>query len=498
MNAPAAPARLWLFPWLGPRREGPKAFTVMPDPAHGTAKAICVPVIRAQEPGEAMYRVALDPASQVPLADVPFDTWAVVAPQAANSTAGVAGHLCLLAYDQSQDRSQGEWANIAPESVPTVSVDEINDALRQLGRKYGDRLEQELLDVAGEPSPPSAAQAPKVCFAFGSCQYPAGLLDRPMAEASYTRLANMLKDGSAPKPEFLLLLGDQIYSDASAGLLDPTNADDRYRRPTEELFRLRPVRQVMRRIPIYAMLDDHELSDNWEPYFQGAAGKQLMQGMDVYWTYQRGRLGPTNMWFERWGPGWALFVADSRSQREPRRGPMNKALLLGAEQTLRLEEWLDRQPADSLKFVATSSMLLPRHVQHGDPLRLDGWDGYPASLHRMLAFVHSRKIQNLVFLSGDEHLGCSATIKVFDANDRHDPGVEFRSVHAPALYAPFPFANCLPESLLLQDEFAFTEPDGRRLRCEVRAEISEPRRDGFCLVQADRVTGAWKVDCRVG
>src|SRR6478609_8924844 len=48
----------------------------------------------------------------------------------------------------------------------------------------------------------------------------------------------------------------------------------------------------------------------------------------------------------------------------------------------------DREPAGELKIVTTAAMLLPRvRIDADEPLRLDNWQGYPASFHRMLAFI---------------------------------------------------------------------------------------------------------------
>ena len=58
-------------------------------------------------------------------------------------------------------------------------------------------------------------------------------------------------------------------------------------------------------------------------------------------------------------------------------------------------------------------MLLPRMVEHEDePLHLDGWQGHPASLYRLLAFLCDREIANVCFLSGDAHLGCDVDISI--------------------------------------------------------------------------------------
>jgi hypothetical protein len=59
-------------------------------------------------------------------------------------------------------------------------------------------------------------------------------------------------------------VGDQVYVDPTAGLYDPTAKEDRYRLPYEAWLRQKNVRDVLRRIPSFMLLDDHEIDDNWE------------------------------------------------------------------------------------------------------------------------------------------------------------------------------------------------------------------------------------------
>ncbi|RYY53330.1 MAG: hypothetical protein EOO24_64410, partial [Comamonadaceae bacterium] len=79
-----------------------------------------------------------------------------------------------------------------------------------------------------EAAPDHSRPAEGLCFALGSCQYPAGLLDADVAEASYRQLLAVLDQGTeATCPQFLVLAGDQVYVDATAGLFDPAPADAR-------------------------------------------------------------------------------------------------------------------------------------------------------------------------------------------------------------------------------------------------------------------------------
>ena len=168
----------------------------------------------------------------------------------------------------------------------------------------------------------------KLCFAFGSCQYPAGLLDGEIADRSMRLLAKRLDqpERERPRPEFLLLLGDQIYVDATAGLFDPTSMDDRFVRPYEMLYDRAWIQAVLRRIPAYMMLDDHEIDDNWEPGEEDIRNDtRLLEARRSYWRYQRfdnfqkpARDRPHELSFDFEHAGCPFYVLDTRTRRSAR------------------------------------------------------------------------------------------------------------------------------------------------------------------------------------
>ncbi len=61
----------------------------------------------------------------------------------------------------------------------------------------------------------------------------------------------------------LLLIGDQIYADASAGLFDPVAWRDRYERRYRAMLSDPNVSKVLNSIPTHFAVDDHEFADNY-------------------------------------------------------------------------------------------------------------------------------------------------------------------------------------------------------------------------------------------
>lgn len=485
----------WQLPWAGPRIDGDRSgWAVMPDPALGNAMGICVPVTMV---GNQVVLKPANPNLPFPVTEARLGVWTTLPPQ---SGAGACQHLCLLGYDQPQ-------GGYVVKSGRTVVYTDLQAAVDELQHMRGDEVTKQLVrwpayDCRTNQPPLNADPQAVVsmALAFGCCQYPSGMMDGIPAEASYRRLADRLDQGPDPKPSHLLLLGDQVYVDATAGLLDPVRFDDRFRVPYEALLTIDSLRRIMRRVPVFGMLDDHEIVDNWEPFRQGAAGSLHDRGVAAYWTFQRMRppalLGPMPpLWYSVGGDGWSAFMANTRTARDWRtEDKLDEAEILGKVQKGVLEQWLLGLPADHLKLIASPAILLPRLVEHlDDPLYLDNWQGYPTSLHGLLAFLCDNGIENVCFLSGDAHLGCDVSITLTGPDGKT---VKTRSIHAPALYAPLPFANEKPWNLKIPDNFPFPGPQGP-YTCDVQGSVSLPHQDGCCLLAANRVGTTWNVTVRV-
>ena len=418
-----------------------------------------------------------------------------------------------------------------PQSVRDKIEDKIAEAIGELLKSKAKDLRKGLAELRPTPAQASAADA-ELVFAVASCQYPSAMLEGAVAGASYERLGNWVSGKEYRRPQFLMLVGDQIYVDGTAGLFDPTSQFDRFVRPYEILYRISPVREVLRRLPAYMMMDDHEIRDNWEPRVDDTRpDPEMMEGRRSYLKFQR-RAGPPEVspvgdsshpiWFAIKREPFGVFVADTRTERKMRTARhVAPARIMSDAQMDKLLEWLgDKEHKDMPKIVATPSILLPRHARAlqrdrvVSALRSDGWDGYPHSLRQVLTHIAREKIRNVVFVSGDEHLACVARV-VVDAGDG-DP-VVFHSVHSSPLFAPFPFANSVREDLVAHEVFDFhptrdrnngtvaedgnagdgggdAQAGGREFRCHVDTEFAPPG-DGFAILRVYHKGGAWTMQC---
>lgn len=226
------------------------------------------------------------------------------------------------------------------------------------------------------------AQADSACtFALASCQYPAGLVDgTPQdyagadgpamppgpADASMLRLAARLDDtDDTRRPSLLVLTGDQIYADATAGLFDPRagrvpaprssvrDAEDWLRVPYQNWYGSVGTQAVLGRLITLMMLDDHEIDDNWEPLATSktpGAAKRLTRlkdaGSQGYQRYQRDLRNAQlqdHLWHRRQHRGIPFFMADTRTERAPRQAASGAYAprILGGDQMQRLLTWID-------------------------------------------------------------------------------------------------------------------------------------------------------------
>jgi hypothetical protein len=494
---------LWKLPSVTLKRVA-GGWHVKSERGWGAALALFAPLRRLG----AQWELAVPEAGTFDLTPIDDDHWRPVPLPAAPAASH---YLCLLRYDQPlqrPERSVARYRFLPPRHVPVraeaahaqgtcVHGHEVRAVLAQVRADAGERFANYMVTAPAAPTH-EGGLPDTLSFAFASCQYPAGMLDRTIAHASWRALAAHVAGNPQHSPERILLVGDQVYVDATYGLLDPLRPDDSFRLAYEEFadretgpFAELPQDLIDR---MRLMPDDHEIIDNWEPAPGRDARFEL--AMDAFWQYQRlGDRRRSAVQLRDHGRGWRLFMADSRTQRDRRdSGNVASATILGERQARQLERWLRCLPPHELKIVTSAAMLLPRtRIDLDEPLYLDNWQGYPASLHRLLAFLCEHEAANVVFLSGDAHLACSAQITVTSDRGR---SVRFQSHHAPALYAPYPFANESRWNLLLQDAFTFTHA-GRGYRCAVDAEILADGGNGCGWLEATRSGAHWHTQARV-
>lgn len=306
-----------------------------------------------------------------------------------------------------------------------------------------------------------------VRVAIGCCRYNGFPFERDRSDDAFERMAELLPVAGAAAerpPELLFMLGDQIYADRTAGLIDALSPTERFFFRHHEAFTTKATRKLLSSLPTVCVPDDHEFIESYPfgrpllrraPERSAADRKRAEQrerearavAMRAIAAYQLAQL-PETAWqrgyceFARGDVRW--FVLDTRSWRR---------LGAGGVQTMRhaarraLVAWMDACARDpkALACLVTGSVVLPGLHPGADPANLGSTDTLQAApaertwlLHELAAKLPGR----FVLLSGDYHLSFMGEVTL----DGRRVGA---AVVAPPFYAPLTYANARPEDLWL-------------------------------------------------
>ncbi|MBI3950408.1 MAG: alkaline phosphatase D family protein [Acidobacteria bacterium] len=152
-------------------------------------------------------------------------------------------------------------------------------------------------------------------------------------------------------PDFMILMGDQIYGDSPV-LIEDTKAA--YERKYKENWAEAHLREFMKRIPMFMIWDDHEIINNWD---QGQVGRYL-NAKAAYDEYQGSHNPPPRapgQNYYSFSVGQVdFYVLDTRSFRHVNSDPDNAAkTMLGAAQKADLKSWLSDSTA-KFKLIVSS------------------------------------------------------------------------------------------------------------------------------------------------
>ncbi|MBT2301535.1 GMC family oxidoreductase N-terminal domain-containing protein [Variovorax paradoxus] len=336
-------------------------------------------------------------------------------------------------------------------------------------------------------------------FALASCQYPQGLFDAAPAQRSCERLVQHLDSAPAgERAQLLLLVGDQVYVDETAGLFQPSSVNA-VEHAYFHGFRLEAWRAATRRLPTYPMLDDRELGNNWEPGSLPSALENA--GLCAYRRHQhKWAEDPSviELNYSIKAAGRLFNVLDTRSRRQQRvLRPTAGAKLLGdalihdALDATRTAQLLKDLPADSPAFIVSSVALLPLprralFAQPSERLGLDDWSGYPRSQFDLLEILRDGPARQVILLAGDRHMSSVSSLWMKGAGGT----VEVISIVSSGLYAPWPFANSRPEEFWLDGPVSMSF-EGRRIEGQA-VTAAAGTSDGYALVRVEpEKSGGW-------
>jgi alkaline phosphatase D len=146
----------------------------------------------------------------------------------------------------------------------------------------------------------------------------------------------------------------------------------------------------------------------------------------------------------RFGRTVDLMLLDQRQYRadqpcgDPQVGPACDDLnaprnFLGRRQMNFVKKRLSSSPA-AWKVMANQVMVMPTIYPGGDYIGFDSWQGYPRERRELLQHIRRKKIEDVVFVTGDIHTFVAGDVRV-DNDDRKPVATEFvgGSISSPGL-----------------------------------------------------------------
>ena len=363
-----------------------------------------------------------------------------------------------------------------------------------------------------------AAAPDPLAFLVGSCRYPGIAWQAKTSDEIFGPLlseANGRDDRSAAT--FVMMVGDQIYADKFNRNI-PIGLADTYQEYQErylDAFGSRRMRNLLRSKPIYMILDDHEIEDNWKYDRISKAKKRKLFNVAIeayrryQWVHSPRNFG-NRLFYDFSCGGYPFFVLDTRTQR--RTDHVERSLhdnhLLGrpgidSDQPSQIDEllhWLrtrQEQQGNTPKFVVSPSVFVPNPIKaregrigsNTDKVawkeQSDSWPAFPNTRRAVLQTIIEYDIQNVVFICGDIH--CSNVANIRFSGSTAAQNLKAVAITSSALYWPWCFADGEPSDFVhdstAEDQHDTFDIDGKHRMDYIAANFTQE--DNFCRVDLD-------------
>ena len=255
----------------------------------------------------------------------------------------------------------------------------------------------------------------ELCFLLGSCNFHTlGIVSSP--DPAFERIGRIIK---AQQANFMIHCGDQIYSDIPLTAIPVFNLGiEQYRSKYVDAWGDSvPTSNVLRMIPHYMVLDDHEIVNNFAndiELFFGLIDVDRLKDVAVkaYREYQHLHNPQTyghDVLYYHFSYGRnRFFVMDTRTERYQKTSPTQ---MISEDQLERFLAWMTEHPQD-VKFVVSSVPFVADLKFHND----DKWcsPSFSPQRERIIRFIADNDIRNVIFLTGDMHNSYHASMKVSD------------------------------------------------------------------------------------
>jgi choline dehydrogenase-like flavoprotein len=331
-----------------------------------------------------------------------------------------------------------------------------------------------------------------VTFAISCCRHTGLTFDSNRIDDSVERF---IKNNAALPLEhqaaFCLLLGDQIYADATAGMMDPASPIEKYYERHIKAFTTPWMSKLLSSLPVYMTPDDHEWTNNFphaSPLLKEAwpdngpnsafthreqeqAFKIAARSINAFQRLQSPAIFQSHYMFDS-SPA-RFFVMDTRYERN-RDKALGQSKIVSKRTIRAFRRWLIESHPSSLNVLASGSVIFPGLINAAAPEKLDTWQSFPEQRALIVALIRKYSASGFLLLSGDYHVSGHAEITEND----HAIGI---ALIAPPIYAPLTYANANPEDVIASETLSVT---GGALISSECAGIS--RGSGFGTVNIER------------
>lgn len=414
--------------------------------------------------------------------------------------------------------------------LTTVLIDRLGHLRRQRGHDRPSRPTRSYLALQPEShhwrfaTVPQAAwaaleaRAQQATFIAGGCRYPGFLFERSRVDAT---LQDLLQNQDV-KPAFALLLGDQVYADATGGFFDEISPTERFLWRHRMAFGRAPAPRPGKRwtprfgdglssLPVLMTPDDHEYQDgfpNGAPLIdlpdelEPAHGEVRKAALMAMAAFQRLQATPKlgDRWLRHDTEVARVLVLDTRSSRkrlDPPGLPLAPAeSLLDAKLRRRIVAWLDEPAAkERLNVIANGSVVLPGLRPDADPAGAGDPDNFqwcPEDRTWLLMQLAQRAADTpdfrFLLVSGDYHASHIAAIDLQWDGRSERIGA---ALVTPPWYAPMPYLDATPAQFWLDEPLPLPAPADAQLQLVSPATSREPRTgSGWCAVTVQRLPAA--------
>lgn len=158
------------------------------------------------------------------------------------------------------------------------------------------------------------------------------------------------------------------------------------------------------RAGVYATLDDHEITNNFNPETIDPA--RLDAALRAYHAAipLTDEADTLQVWRSfRWGRSVEFFVLDCRTERLPSTAETQNPIYVGPAQMQWLKDGLAASPC-TFKVILNSVPITNMPALPWDVAANDRWEGYGVQRFELLDHIHTEDIRNVWFVSGDLHV----------------------------------------------------------------------------------------------